>query len=66
MERVTLRLPAADLDAIEALVDDGEYPNRSAAIRAGVATVLDKEYEPITPTRTPAAAREYMTGGGSE
>lgn len=35
-ERVTFRTTEAQLEELEALVDDGVYPNRSAAIRAAV------------------------------
>ena len=41
MERVTLRVPAAQLENIEQLVDDGEFPNRSEAIRAAVRELVD-------------------------
>ncbi|MFB6284372.1 MAG: ribbon-helix-helix domain-containing protein [Halobacteria archaeon] len=36
MERVTLRIPEQQVKAVEALVDEGEYPNRSEAIRAAI------------------------------
>lgn len=36
MERLTLRVPSQRVRALEALVDDGEYPNRSEAIRAAI------------------------------
>lgn len=32
-ERVTLRIPAEQLAELDAAVEDGEYANRSAAIR---------------------------------
>lgn len=67
MERVTLRLPKRQLEQVEQLVEDGEYANKSAAIRAGVAAVLDEEYEPITPNaRIPTQAEPYVPDGGRE
>lgn len=41
MERVTVRIDKDDLKAIEGLVEDGEYPNRSEAVRAGVRELLE-------------------------
>jgi Arc/MetJ-type ribon-helix-helix transcriptional regulator len=43
MERVTLRIPEQQVEAIEALVDDGEYPNRSEAIRAAVRSMVTEK-----------------------
>lgn len=40
MERVTLRLPKQQIDEMERLVDKGEFPNRSEAIRAAVREYL--------------------------
>ncbi|MDY7083239.1 MAG: ribbon-helix-helix domain-containing protein [Halobacteria archaeon] len=40
MERVTLRIPEQQVRAIEALVDEGEFPNRSEAIRSAVRTMV--------------------------
>lgn len=36
MDRITLRLPIEMLNQIEGAVDDGQYQNRSEAIRAAV------------------------------
>lgn len=36
MQSITLRMPQAYVDAVDALVDAGVYPNRSEAIRAAV------------------------------
>lgn len=36
MERVSLRMPTAQLEELDQLVEAGEYPNRSEAIRAAV------------------------------
>ncbi len=43
MERVTLRIPEQQVEAVEALVDDGEYPNRSEAIREAVRTMVKEK-----------------------
>lgn len=34
--RVTVRMPVSDLEAVDELVDAGEFESRSAAIRAGI------------------------------
>jgi len=44
MERVTLRMPKAQVDRVENLVDSGTYPNRSEAIRDAVRK-LTREYD---------------------
>ena len=36
MERVTTRIPKRQVNSLEALVEQGEFPNRSEAIRAFV------------------------------
>jgi len=36
MERVTLRIPKQQIEEIEQMVETGEFPNRSEAIRAAV------------------------------
>lgn len=36
MERVTLRIPKQQIDEVEKMVETGEFPNRSEAIRAAV------------------------------
>jgi len=41
MERVTLRAPAQQIESIEQLVDAGEFPNRSEAIRAAIRDLVD-------------------------
>lgn len=41
--RETVRLPRSTAAAIQRLVDEGEYPNRSAVIRAGVRLLVDHE-----------------------
>ncbi|MFW5965528.1 MAG: ribbon-helix-helix domain-containing protein [Halodesulfurarchaeum sp.] len=43
MERVTLRIPEQQIDAVERMVDSGKYPNRSEAIRAAVREMLEEK-----------------------
>ena len=45
LERVTLRMETSSIEDIEALVDEGAYPNRSEAIRAGVRELLDAHHD---------------------
>jgi antitoxin ParD1/3/4 len=40
MERVTLRIPKQQIEEVERMVDTGEYPNRSEAIRSAVRDML--------------------------
>ncbi|PCR88704.1 ribbon-helix-helix protein, CopG family [Natrinema ejinorense] len=42
-ERVTYRERTGTLEAIDALVDRGEYPNRSAALRAATRQLVSAE-----------------------
>lgn len=50
MERVTLRIPEAQAEKIEALVEEGEFPSKSEVLRSGLRTELSKyEFdEPFT------------------
>ena len=43
MERVTLRIPKQQIEEVERMVDSGEYPNRSEAIRAAVREKLAEQ-----------------------
>ena len=43
MPRVTLRLPKQQIEQVESLVDDGEFPNRSEAIRQAVREMISEE-----------------------
>ena len=36
MDRVTLRIPRQQVESVERLVETGQYPNRSEAIRSAV------------------------------
>jgi Arc/MetJ-type ribon-helix-helix transcriptional regulator len=42
MERVTLRIPRQQVEQVEELVETGEYPNRSEAIRSAVRTMVEQ------------------------
>jgi len=49
MERVTLRIPKQQIEEVEQMVETGEYPNRSEAIRSAVREMInerDGEHEP--------------------
>ncbi|PSP44452.1 transcriptional regulator [Halobacteriales archaeon QH_6_64_20] len=43
MERVTLRIPKQQIEGVERIVETGEYPNRSEAIRSAVREMLAEE-----------------------
>jgi Arc/MetJ-type ribon-helix-helix transcriptional regulator len=43
MERVTLRIPKEQIEEVEQMVDTGEYPNRSEAIRSAVREMLAEQ-----------------------
>jgi Arc/MetJ-type ribon-helix-helix transcriptional regulator len=43
MERVTLRIPKQQIEEVERMVETGEYPNRSEAIRAAVRDMLNEQ-----------------------
>ncbi len=43
MERVTVRLPERQLRGVEGLVEEGEFPNRSEAIRAAIRELVDEK-----------------------
>ena len=45
MDRVTLRIPEQQIEAVEQLVETGQYPNRSEAIRSAVRDLVDQEYD---------------------
>lgn len=47
MERVTLRIPKQQIEAVERMVESGAYPNRSEAIRAAVREKIKDEGEPV-------------------
>ena len=43
MERVTLRIPKQQIEEVEQMVDTGEFPNRSGAIRSAVRDMLNEQ-----------------------
>jgi Arc/MetJ-type ribon-helix-helix transcriptional regulator len=43
MERVTLRIPKQQIDEVEQMVETGEFPNRSEAIRSAVREMLAEQ-----------------------
>jgi len=45
MERVTLRIPKQQIDEVEQLVETGEFPNRSEAIRSAVRDMINEQSE---------------------
>lgn len=45
MERVTLRVPKRQVEEIEDLVENGEFPTRSEAIRTAVREMLNEQHE---------------------
>ncbi len=54
MERVTLRIPKQQVEQVERMVETGEYPNRSEAIRSAVREMLaehDAEKRPPSENR---------------
>ncbi|GAA0245712.1 ribbon-helix-helix domain-containing protein [Haladaptatus pallidirubidus] len=50
MERVTLRIPKQQIEEVEQMVETGEFPNRSEAIRAAVRDMLNEHDENGTET----------------
>ncbi|SFF88736.1 transcriptional regulator, CopG family [Halopelagius inordinatus] len=43
MERVTLRIPKQQIEEVERMVETGEFPNRSEAIRSAVREMLNEQ-----------------------
>jgi Arc/MetJ-type ribon-helix-helix transcriptional regulator len=43
MERVTLRIPKQQIEEVEQMVETGEFPNRSEAIRSAVREMLNEQ-----------------------
>ncbi|WP_332898092.1 MULTISPECIES: ribbon-helix-helix domain-containing protein [unclassified Haladaptatus] len=50
MERVTLRIPKQQIEEVERMVETGEFPNRSEAIRSAVREMLNEQTEGREPT----------------
>jgi Arc/MetJ-type ribon-helix-helix transcriptional regulator len=42
MQRITLRLPEQQISLLQQMVDAGEYPNVSEAVRAAVRDLVEK------------------------
>jgi antitoxin ParD1/3/4 len=42
MQRITLRLPEQQINLLQQMVDTGEYPNVSEAVRAAVRELVEK------------------------
>ncbi|XVH30512.1 ribbon-helix-helix domain-containing protein [Haloferacaceae archaeon DSL9] len=45
MERVTLRIPKQQIEEVEQMVETGQFPNRSEAIRSAVREMLNDRDE---------------------
>lgn len=43
MERVTLRIPKQQVEEVEQMVESGEFPNRSEAIRSAVREMVNEQ-----------------------
>jgi Arc/MetJ-type ribon-helix-helix transcriptional regulator len=43
MERVTLRIPKQQIEEVERMVETGEFPNRSEAIRSAVREMINEQ-----------------------
>lgn len=39
-EQIAVRIPTTDLDALDALVEEGRFPSRAAAVRAAIDLLL--------------------------
>ena len=55
MERVTLRIPKQQIDEVERMVDTGQFPNRSEAIRAAVREMINEQEAETTDENRPWA-----------
>jgi antitoxin ParD1/3/4 len=55
MERVTLRIPKQQIEEVEQIVETGEFPNRSEAIRSAVREMLAEQE---TGQKRPSEKRE--------
>ena len=42
MQRITLRLPEQQINLLEQMVENGEYPSVSEAVRAAVRELVEK------------------------
>jgi len=55
MERVTLRIPKQQIEEVEELVETGEFPNRSEAIRSAVRDMIGEQSDDTRPKQRPWA-----------
>ena len=55
MERVTLRIPKQQIEEVERMVDTGEFPNRSEAIRSAVREMINEQETDATDKTRPWA-----------
>ena len=46
MERITLRIPKQQIAEVEQMVERGEFPNRSEAIRSAIREMLSENEVP--------------------
>ena len=63
LERVTFRVENDDLESVEELVDAGEYPNRSEALRHAVKLLLSEHEDPQSVSEENAGKRLMADGG---
>ena len=60
MERVTLRIPKQQIEGVEQMVETGEYPNRSEAIRSAVREMLaEQDDRPERPSERRSTERTW-------
>jgi len=57
MERVTLRIPEQQIDEVEQMVEHGQFPNRSEAIRSAVREMLSEQQQDASAGGTKRWAR---------
>ena len=63
MERVTLRIPKQQIESVERMVETGEYPNRSEAIRCAVREMLaEQDDRPERPSERRQSERGRTDG----
>ncbi|WP_101295537.1 ribbon-helix-helix domain-containing protein [Halegenticoccus soli] len=59
MERVTLRIPKQQIEEVEQMVETGEFPNRSEAIRSAVRDMLKEQSEKRESSKPKSADRSW-------
>lgn len=65
-QQIALRIPDSLADALQALVEQGRYPTRAAAIRAGVEAVVERERERRIDEAIVAGYRRYPPTAAEE